>query len=323
MISERAKRVGLKELEIFDHFEIDKNLPKYHSENGDAKVESSLQSFGVTGNNWIQVNSDPFGSTSTAMTSPQIWITPQSADNPRDPNVVFENGHYTYKTPKKTVSRRVIEGLTLLLEGKKKEEKKLISVVDFFSNVTRSCEELTIVEEIAKYYEDAMKQAVTMGQTALVQKLKDNLDVVKGEAVLVAAGLTKYVTQKQVVDYYEKVGEDKNLKITWVKNFGRIIPAKIYELKKEVDLRMVFDNYVVLHYDPKDDGTKLTKEEVEKKKDPILFGVIKNSTKLYFVADWKDDYCELTLDEMFKVLKGKVLEINNKSVKTYISKIKV
>ena len=68
---------------------------------------------------------------------------------------------------------------------------------------------------------------------------------------------------------------------------------------------------------------EMTKEEVEKKKDPILFGVIKNSTKLYFVADWKDDYCELTLEEMFKVLKGKTLEINNKTVKTYINKIKV
>jgi len=313
MISERAKRVGLKELEIFDNFEVDHNLPKYHSENGGAKVEEFRGLTAVGSNNsWVSINSD----TSTALATPQIWIAPS---NERDQNVVFENGHYAYKAPKKSLKKFLLN----LLDDKKVDNPKRITVVDFFTNVTKSCEELTIVAKIAKYYEDAMKQSVTMGQTALTQKLKDNLDVVKGESVLVAAGLKKYVTEKQVIDYYEKVGSDKNLKITWIKNFGRIIPAKIYEIKKEIDERMIFDNYVVLHYDPKDDGTKLTKEEVEKKKDPILFGVIKNSRKLYFIADWKDDYCELTLDEMFKVLKGKVLEINNKSVKTYINKIKV
>lgn len=285
MISERSKRAGLKELEIFDNFEIDRNLPKYHSENGNAKVEAE-----------------------------NLYIPVQ----PVDPWATQTTAFGTIKFGKHNIKNWLISKL----QGKKKSTKK-ISIVDFFSNVTKSCEELTTVEEIANYYENALKQSLVMGQTALIQKLKDNLNVVKGEAVLIAIGLRKYVTEKQVIDYYQKVGEDKNLKLTWIKNFGRIIPETIYEIKKQIDDRKIFDNYVVLHYDPKDDGTKLTKEEIEKKKDPILFGVIKNSNKLYFIADWKDEYCDLTLEEMFKVLKGKVLEINNKSVKTYISKIKV
>ena len=101
------------------------------------------------------------------------------------------------------------------------------------------------------------------------------------------------------------------------------IPEEVYEIKKDVDERKIFDKYVILHYEPKEDGHEMTKEEKEKKKDPILFGVIKNSRKLYFVADWKDEYCDLTLEEMFKVLKGKVLQINNKTVKTFIDKTKV
>jgi RNA recognition motif-containing protein len=159
-----------------------------------------------------------------------------------------------------------------------------------------------------------------MGQLALLQKLEDLLSVVKGEAHLIAMGLKKYVTEKQVIDFYEKVGEDKNLKLTWIMNFGRIIPDEIYEAKKLADERKIFDNYVILHYDPENNGEKLTKEEVEKKKDPILFGVIKDSRKLYYIADWKDEYCELTLEEMFKELGEKVLNINNKSVKTFIDK---
>ena len=162
-----------------------------------------------------------------------------------------------------------------------------------------------------------------MGQQALVQKFKDLIDTIRGEAHLIAMGLKKYVTERQVVEFYEQVGEDKNLKLTWIKNFNRIIPEDVYLVKKDLDERKIFDNYVVLHYDPQNNGEKLTKEEVEKKKDPILFGVIKNSRKLYYVADWKDEYCDLTLDEMFKILGEKVLKINNKSVKTFIDKVKV
>lgn len=56
------------------------------------------------------------------------------------------------------------------------------------------------------------------------------------------------------------------------------------------------------------------------KKDPILFGVIRNSDKLYYIADWVDEYCDLTLEKMFETLQDKVLEINNTSVKSFIDK---
>ena len=46
------------------------------------------------------------------------------------------------------------------------------------------------------------------------------------------------------------------------------------------------------------------------------------SKKLYYIADWKDEYCDLTLDEMFEKIGGNVGEVNNESVKTFIDKIK-
>lgn len=315
MISERAKRADIKELEIFDHFEVDRNLPKYSSE-GKPETKENL--------NYITIQSDVSTNSvygvGTALTTPQVWVNvPRSDEEANAVAVPMEgrNGE-KYMKQKKTLKKWLVNKLQ---SGKKEGSRKLISIVDFFTQVTKSYEELTPIAEIATHYENAIIQANIMGQVALVQKLKDSLDVVKGEAILIVMGLKKYVTEKQIIEYYEKVGQDKNLKLTWIKNFGRIIPERIYQIKKEIDERRIFDNYILLHYDPKDDGAKLTKEEIEKKKDPILFGVIKNSKKLYFIADWKDDFCDLTLEEMFKVLKGKVLEINNKSVKTYISKI--
>lgn len=313
MISERAKRVGIKELEIFDNFQVDNTLPKYGiKENNGAKVQGAYVSFdsALTGSQILSTAATTgFGTPTT------IWVnTPNDNDlnNPTSWNGSSESKEKW--NLKKWLLRK--------LEDKTKTSRKRISIVDFFTRLTNSYEELVSIAEIAKYYETALLQSNGMGQTALTERLKDNLEVVKGEAILISKGIKKYVTEKQVVDYYEKVGSDKNLKLTWIKNFGRIIPAKVFNIKMELDMLKIFDNYVVLHYDPKDEGTKLTKKEIEKKKDPILFGVIKNSKKLYFVADWKDEYCDLTLDEMFKVLKGKVLEINNKTVKAYIDKIK-
>jgi hypothetical protein len=297
MISERAKRVGLKELAIFDYFEIDHNLPKYKKVvklryDGDMEMEDS---------NLPQITINNSGA----------WIgTPMSG-----------GVSYTKLSFRERIANWLLKNTT-----KQEKEKRVvskISIIEFFTRLSGSYTELTPIAEVAQHYEKALVQANTMGQTALFEKLKDLIDVIKGEAILIAMGLKKYVTEEQIVNFYEQVGEDKHLKLTWIRNFGRIIPERIYEAKKSVDGRKIFDNYVILHYDPENNGEKLTKKQVEDKKDPILFGVIKNSRKLYFIADWKDDYCELTLEEMFNVLGEKTLIINNKNVKTFIDNVTI
>ena len=308
MISQRAKRIGLKELEIFDHFYIDQNLPKHKKEKNfeynESEDEPSVpqMTFGGTNDAWLSV---PVSNVS------QVTLN--------------SDGSYSYPKIRRGLKQWLLNKLQpkSTAEEKQKVPMKLISVVEFFTNLSGSYEELTPIAEIAAHYENAVVEANVMGQTVLLEKLKDMIDVVRGEAHLITMGLKRYVTEKQVIDFYEKVGEDKNLKLTWIQNSNRIIPEDVYIIKKEIDDRKIFDNYVVLHYDPKDNGEGLSKAEIEKKKDPILFGLIKNSRKLYYVADWKDEYCDLTLEEMFNVLGEKVLKINNKSVKTFISKTKV
>ena len=314
MISQGAKRIGLKELEIFDHFMVDSNLPKYSDiEKYESDGEGQER---FTGNG----------------TTPAVFVTTHEGiildGDWYNLTGVAVNGNMPTKFSRKAT---IINWLIRKMQGehdkdeKKKEElakTKLITITEFFLGLTKSHQELTPIAEIAEHYEKALLQSKTMGQIALTQKLADVVQVVRGEAHLIAVGLKEYVTEKQVIDFYEKVGEDKCLKLNWIKNFNRIIPEEVYEAKKAADERNIFDNYVILHYDPKNTGDKMTKQEVENKKDPILFGVIKNSRKLYYIADWKDDYCQLTLEEMFTVLGEKVLIINNKNVKTFISKIK-
>lgn len=293
MISQRAKRAGLKELEIFDYFVIDRNLPKYVNRSEEKSIDGSF-AIAVT-------------NTATESNNTIMWGVPSEGD-------ISE-----YEGNRKRFTLR--ERIGNFIIGKKniKQPKRLMSTLDLFINLSKSYKELSSIAEIAEHYEKALVQAQSLGQTALFEKLGDLVSVVRGEAILIAMGLNKYVTEKQICDFYEMVSEDKNLKLTWIKNFNRIIPEEIYEIKKDVDERKIFDNYVILHYDPENNGEELSKEELEKKKDPILFGVIKNSKKLYYIADWKDDYCELTLEEMFTTLGEKVLKINNRNVKTFLN----
>ena len=100
----------------------------------------------------------------------------------------------------------------------------------------------------------------------------------------------------------------------YIANYVRTIPLDIIKKKIEVDMLEVFDNYVILHYDPQGNAVEMTpaekKKEVDKAKDPILFGVIAGSNKLYYIADWIDTTIadDLTWETMVENLGQDVLE---------------
>ncbi len=56
----------------------------------------------------------------------------------------------------------------------------------------------------------------------------------------------------------------------------------------------------------------MTPDEHRKMKDPILFGWIKENNRLYFIADWEDEFCDLTFDEIVDVVGETKIEKNPK-----------
>ena len=155
-------------------------------------------------------------------------------------------------------------------------------------------------------YLATMDLAFKASQTALVERLTNMLENIQLEVSLIDSGFDKYLTEEQIVKFYQAASKnDKGypLKLDWIKNFVRVIPADIVELKQKADALNIFDNYVVLHYDPFNTGTGQTNKEIEEiKKDPILFGVIRNSRKMYYIGDWIDEYCSLTLDKLVEAI---------------------
>jgi len=186
------------------------------------------------------------------------------------------------------------------------ESRRTMSVQQFFSSVKNSVKELEIVTERAKGYEQALVQAKATGQTALYETLTKNLEVLRAEAQLVAMGYKKYITEETLVQFVKKC--KKGLRLDWVENFGRTLPDDVLKKQKAAIERRIFDNYVVLHYDPTKKAWAETQAQKARRKDPILFGVIRGSRKLYYIADWIDEYCDLTLDHIADLLGKQAIE---------------
>jgi hypothetical protein len=193
--------------------------------------------------------------------------------------------------------------------------KKVITIEQFFKHIKNGAEEIGLIDNRIAGYEELLQNAVDAGQTALVESLKDNINVVKIESQLLAQDLKTVITEDQVIEFYKQ--SEKGIRLDWIKNFGRMIPKELVSTKRKLDELEIFDNYVIMHYDPKAKSYKMTKAEKEKRKDPILFGVIKGSRKLYFVGDWEDEVCDLTLDKLVGEFGKEAITKNDLSVTVY------
>lgn len=147
-------------------------------------------------------------------------------------------------------------------------------------------------------------------QQALLDRLDEQKERIKKEAILFQNGFPVYLTEADIVEYAKKANVDKVVTLTWIANFARMMPPDAYKLITQTDALQVFDNYVVLHHDSEGKSELMTKaEEEEAKKDPILFGVMECSRRLYYIADWIDEFCDLTLEDLCDVIGKKPKEM--------------
>ena len=198
-------------------------------------------------------------------------------------------------------------GFFARLFGKKNEKKKghrvyyELNIMEFFENV-----KLTSKKSIGTYkdrvnnYLAALRSADITGQTALKEKLVREMFVNKYEAELYAKGLYYVVTEEQAVEFAKK--SEKGVELLYLKNFSRPLPDEVIKKLDDVNKLGIFDNYVVMAYDPEGKMKDETEEDRNKRKDPILFGVILGSNKLYYITDWVDEKCNLTLEQFVDTL---------------------
>lgn len=273
-------------LVIFDRFVTDTNLPKHKSKNSQfsiGAINTVIQ--GVSGMAIDEANFFSAGGLEEDPDSLAFQIQVSSANALR----FSRNDGFFIRLFKKAYNSIIY----------KISEKRKMGVREFFSGMKNSVETIDNfkrLEERVTGYKQLMSQAMKNGQEALVDKIKRNITIIGLESRLYTLGYTKYITEESAVNFIKNT--QRGISIDWIKHFTRFIPEDIIEHKIKCDNSEIFDNYVIMHYDPNNKNSELTEKEKEKKKDPILFGVINGSTKLYYLGDWIDDMCDLTLDKI-------------------------
>lgn len=156
-----------------------------------------------------------------------------------------------------------------------------------------------------KRLEKAFYKAVDNGQDALGEKLLKQLAIETRETAMYAKGI-KFFIEKADLDKHKHNIRDGHISDTMLKDFTRSIPKNVAEKKKKVE--DCFDDFVIYHYWNEKEaekivkGQKMDKKEEEKMRDPVLFGIIKETNRLYFLIDWDDSYCNLSFEELADVI---------------------
>lgn len=158
-------------------------------------------------------------------------------------------------------------------------------------------------EELVKVYDNCLellnKYKIT-GQKKGMRKLMFHLECIEKEREIVKMGINTFIYRDDIEEYIDTVAKD-TVKIIELENYEREIPDEIVEViaatKDKFDqLYVVFTDY-----------TGKVERQIEKErrdKDPILFGTFQNQSnrtvidRFYYLGDWEDEYCDLTLDKM-------------------------
>jgi len=210
------------------------------------------------------------------------------------------NSNYTNTQIEGSASSSTPSGTNFFVEisdDKKNSKKKGMSVKIFFGYVKRKFGILgdRRFEKRIKKLEKLAIETENIGQIALSENFMKKAIKEARECELYASGFRIFIEKKLIEKFKEKTC--KPIYETKLKNFSKPIPNSCQkEIKKCLDLKL-FDEIIIMHTNQED--KELTEEE---KKDPIAFGIIAESDRYYFITDWEDEFCNLTLDDIIDKL---------------------
>lgn len=184
------------------------------------------------------------------------------------------------------------------------EENKLIelSPSEYFDQIKDKKNHVTD-EELVKVYEnclDLLNKYKITGQKKGMRKLMFHLECIEKEREIVKMGIDTFIYRDDIEEYIDNVAKD-TVKIIELENYEREIPDEIVELIGNVKGK--FDQLYVVFTDYTGKVERQIKRE-RRDKDPILFGTFQNKIsrtvidRFYYLGDWEDEYCDLTLDKM-------------------------
>lgn len=192
------------------------------------------------------------------------------------------------------------------------EDTKEYTPKEYFEKLKDSKQKLESKELLAAFdtaismYEGYVKS----GQEKAAKKLQFIIETIKKEYKLYELGVDTFVYRQDIARYISNVA-DKVVKVIDLESYERPIPPEIQDV---IELTNgIFSKRVIVYTDyTGKDEKKVEKERREK--DPILFGIFDDarnhplSDRFYFLGDWEDEMCDLTLESIVDEMKTAVGE---------------
>lgn len=176
-----------------------------------------------------------------------------------------------------------------------------LSPAEYFARLKAAKQTMTD-EVLQQLYDNCLtllRKYMVTNQVNGARKLMFHLKNVERERQLLALGVDTFVYRDDVEHYIDAVAEN-TVKIIELERYERELPD---EVVTQVELtKGVLDRYYVVFTDYT--GREGRRTQQARERDPILFGVFQDPTthalveRFYFLGDWVDEYCDLTLDKL-------------------------
>ena len=219
------------------------------------------------------------------------------------------------------------------------EQEKQMDPQDYFSYIKGMKEKMTdeFLDNLYKIITKQIGKAMVTGQNLQARRLAYSLGVIKKEHELVKRGVDVYVLRENIEKFINEVA-DKAVKVVDLEFYPREIPDAIFERVQELKKDKVFDNYYVVFTDYTGETTKEVAKE-RRRRDPILFGTFEHKIdniwnicdRFYFIGDWEDEYCDLTLTKMVQKMSEKGItdivnelnlpEVTEDTIRQYVNRL--
>lgn len=211
--------------------------------------------------------------------------------------------------------------MAIKVNGVKEEKKELENKVDTglmtpsdYFDYVKSMKHESTEEDLNKLVDNVLyllRKPKETGQITMARKLVSQFEIAKKELTALHNGFDIYVYGQDVKKFIESISK-KPIKLIELERYEREIPDPAYEKFLKAKSLGIFDKFYVVFTDYTGEMEKQVEKE-RRDKDPILFGAFmydpygkENPSendlitfeRLYFIADWVDQYCDLTLSEM-------------------------
>ena len=207
---------------------------------------------------------------------------------------------------------------------------------EYFDNL-KKIKKKTDNEFLKNLYDNSeilLQKAFAINQDAAIKKLIFIIECLQKEYRLLEMNIDTFLYRDDI-EFYINMVKDKAIKVIELRNYPREIPDEITDTIIKLKEENIFDEYYIVFTDYTGEVERQVKEE-NKRKDPILFGSFVRDKMLhdrfYYIADWEDQYCDLTLSKMISEMATQNKQIENKinvksasldEIKEYLTQLEI